>query len=208
MSTTTMPSTKPVEPEVHPVDRVQRGQYASVDAMMADLTKSPDDLAEFRRVAGDRALLDSLVAIRIKKGLSQKDIAQRMECTQSRISKLENGTDSNTTIGDFKAYAHAIGLDATLMLLRKHSKLADLVKTHTLMIRHAFDRLLEIAADDESMKEGTKKLAIEVTIENFKTMLNALDIQIETGEEKLQLPPMRGDFTSAIRRTDCELVYS
>jgi transcriptional regulator with XRE-family HTH domain len=194
-----------------PVPRVERGEFASVDEMMTALCQSPDELRDYRQMAQDRVALDTLVATRIKRGLSQKDIAQRMECTQSRISKLEHGLDSTTSVGDLRAYAQAIGLDVALLFVRKQTKLADLVKVHTLMIRRAFDRMQALAATDESMKKGVQQLAINVFFENLKTTLNSLEIQLENGDEKLQLPavPLRdSSVTVSVNGELHDLVYA
>lgn len=194
-----------------PIEPVQRGEFTSIDGLMAAYSKSADDLQAYRLRAKDRILLDSLIAFRIKRGLSQKDVAQRMQCTQSRISKFENGLDSTTTIGDLRAYAQAIGQDISLLLVRKQTKLADLVKVHTLMIRKAFDKLLSLAADDHTLKTGTKHLAMEVLFENLKTTLNTFEIQLESGDEKLQLPPVpiRDEFvTASVNGESHEMVFT
>lgn len=44
-------------------------------------------------------------------GLSQKDVALKLGCTQSRISKLESMTDADLRIGDLSKYAEVLGLE-------------------------------------------------------------------------------------------------
>ena len=55
-----------------------------------------------------RTVLKSLIAQRVVRNISQEDIAQRLGCTASRVSKLENSRDSDLTLGELAAYASAL----------------------------------------------------------------------------------------------------
>ena len=55
------------------------------------------------------AILRSLMAKRIAKGVSQGDIAERLGCSQSRVSKLERGTDGDLKLEELAAYGEATG---------------------------------------------------------------------------------------------------
>ena len=83
-------------------------QYASVAELVRDV--APDietrDASE-KRIAG-RKLVKHLMAMRAVRELSQKDIANQLDCTQSRISKLEQSLDDEVRLGDFRAYAKAV----------------------------------------------------------------------------------------------------
>lgn len=54
-------------------------------------------------------LVAALKAERVKAGLTQKDVAARMYCTQSRVSKLEASRPGDWSIRDLAAYAFALG---------------------------------------------------------------------------------------------------
>ncbi len=61
------------------------------------------------RVAGQRTLvITQLVCQRLSAELSQKDVARRMGRTQSWVSKFEDRTDAELTLGDIQAYCQAI----------------------------------------------------------------------------------------------------
>jgi DNA-binding transcriptional regulator YiaG len=61
------------------------------------------------RVAGQRtAVITRLVCQRLSAELSQKDVARRMGRTQSWVSKFEDRTDAELTLGDIQAYCQAI----------------------------------------------------------------------------------------------------
>lgn len=61
------------------------------------------------RVAGQRTVvITQLVCQRLSAELSQKDVARRMGRTQSWVSKFEDRTDAELTLGDIQAYCQAI----------------------------------------------------------------------------------------------------
>ena len=61
------------------------------------------------RAAGVRTIvITDLVCQRLSAGLSQKDVARRMNRTQSWVSKFEDRLDAELTLGDIQAYCQAI----------------------------------------------------------------------------------------------------
>ena len=61
------------------------------------------------RAAGERTkVITQLVCQRLSAGLSQKDVARRMDRTQSWVSKFEDRLDAELTLGDIQAYCQAI----------------------------------------------------------------------------------------------------
>lgn len=55
------------------------------------LLSDPKVKKEFDRLAPRYAVISKLIAIRLKKGLTQKDIAEKMGTKQSAIARLESG---------------------------------------------------------------------------------------------------------------------
>jgi transcriptional regulator with XRE-family HTH domain len=203
--------TSPSSPtEVTPLAPTSHG-FSSVESLLTHLGTPADEVSRFREKANDRLLLDHLVAYRVKCGYSQKDMAQHLNCSQSKISKFENGLDSTTEIGEARRYAKVIGIDLSLFVTRHHTKLADQVRIHTEMIRKLLNQLLTLAAGDESMRNGTKKLAVDAIVENLKPVLNLFEIQLKTADEKVQFPVVEAqeyyfDSAVAVERREAELV--
>src|SRR5438270_832611 len=93
-------------------------QYKNVTEMATDLS---EDKASGERVAKairERAMVDMLMALRTRENMSQTDIAERMGCTQSKVSKLESSIDDDLRLGDFRAYATALGFQMTVRLVK------------------------------------------------------------------------------------------
>src|SRR4051812_41510922 len=83
-------------------------------------TVSPEIRQALEKRLQQREVVKSLIAKRAVQGLSQTDIAAKMKCSQSRISKLENGTDADLRLDDLFSYLEALGLDATIQVHRRN----------------------------------------------------------------------------------------
>lgn len=68
-------------------------------------------------------MIDTLIELRIFSGLSQKDIAKKMHCSQSRISKLENTKSKDVRLGDLQDYIEALGYTLTIRFFDHKQKL-------------------------------------------------------------------------------------
>lgn len=80
--------------------------YASVAAMLEGLGASKahrGDVAELERNCRTTA---QLACMRMSAGITQEQMAEALWCTQSRISKLESGTDADLTLKDIQDYCH------------------------------------------------------------------------------------------------------
>jgi transcriptional regulator with XRE-family HTH domain len=64
-----------------------------------------------------RRILKDLMVLRAGRGLSQGDVAAKMGCTQSRISKLESSKDADLSLGVLAGYASAVGCRVKVVLL-------------------------------------------------------------------------------------------
>lgn len=67
------------------------------------------ETAQRVRAAGERTkVITHLVCQRLKAGLSQKEVAIRLRRTQSWVSKFEDRTDAELTLGEIQAYCQAV----------------------------------------------------------------------------------------------------
>ena len=83
-------------------------RYRNVEDLRKAGIISPET-ARRVRAAGERTkVITQLVCQRLSSGLSQKDVARRMDRTQSWVSKFEDRLDAELTLGDIQAYCQAI----------------------------------------------------------------------------------------------------
>jgi predicted XRE-type DNA-binding protein len=99
----------------------KRKTFSSVSEMVHEASGDDGFAAAYERRLAERRIIKDLMIKRATSGMSQKDIARSFGCTQSRISKLENMTDSDLTIGDLAKYSRALGLELRITLAPKDS---------------------------------------------------------------------------------------
>jgi transcriptional regulator with XRE-family HTH domain len=63
-------------------------------------------------------LIDRIVLERESQGLSQKEVAKRLRCHQSWVSKFEARKDDDIRIGDLRRYASVLGLEVKTFIAR------------------------------------------------------------------------------------------
>jgi transcriptional regulator with XRE-family HTH domain len=103
-------------------------------------------------------LVNALVGMRIGKGVSQRDIAEAMGCTPSKISKLEAGSDSTMKWGDVCAYLSALGMNMNIMFDDSALPAADRIKQCVLRAHELLEDLVRLAEEVDDDTEITDKI--------------------------------------------------
>ena len=87
----------------------------TLKALKRELLKSPGVQAAYEAQSTEFSIVHELIAARIRAGLTQHQLAERMGTTQSVIARLEGGkrTPSMSTV---QRYAQAAGCKAVLRL--------------------------------------------------------------------------------------------
>lgn len=89
--------------------------YRSVDEMLR--RHGYRRVAEaVRQLSAKTKLIDQLIVARVAAGLTQAQMAAKLRCSQSRISKIEDSNDADLSLGDIQAYARTVGLKFQLDL--------------------------------------------------------------------------------------------
>jgi transcriptional regulator with XRE-family HTH domain len=157
-------------------------RYGSVTEMVNEIIEDDDFCREFERASADRTLSATLFAMRCKQGLTQAELAKRMGCAQSRISKLENAGTAGVRVSDLVAYAQALGLQLSVGFLSEMNA-AERVKYHALEIKRSLDHLAELAHEDSAIFEGVKKFYAEYLENVVRLFEDSVDrLPGETGE--------------------------
>ncbi|MFT4060280.1 MAG: helix-turn-helix transcriptional regulator [Legionella sp.] len=77
--------------------------------------KNPAVKAEYDLLESEFALIDTLLSMRKKSGLTQDEIAKRMGTQKGNISRLERG-GSNPSWNTIQNYAHACGFEVSMKI--------------------------------------------------------------------------------------------
>lgn len=76
--------------------------------------KDPKFVAEYEALAPEFEVAGALIRARAQAGMTQADVAAKMDVTQSRISKMEGGI--NVSVDALKRYAEATGTTLNISL--------------------------------------------------------------------------------------------
>tara|TARA_R110002153_G_scaffold150492_2_gene302017 strand:+ start:294 stop:572 length:279 start_codon:yes stop_codon:yes gene_type:complete len=74
---------------------------------------------EYEKLETEFNLIDQLLTMRNKAGLTQEQLAERMHTQKSNISRLEKG-NTNPSWSTLLKYAHACGFELTLKSQKVH----------------------------------------------------------------------------------------
>jgi len=137
------------------MNKAKKTGFSSV----ADLARSafkddPDLVEELEEDLSSRQVVRALSAMRSARNVSQAEIASQLKCSQSKVSKIENGVDADLSVGELEAYARALDCDVVLTFQKRHSTSADRVKQHAFAIKRELDDLARIAGDDSTLRKG------------------------------------------------------
>ena len=138
--------------------------YKSVSELLKNLPGNEQVAKLLEKEIKARKLVKLLFFLRCKENLSQKQLAQKMGCTQSRISKIEASLDEELTIKDIRDYAKALNLEIELNFNDASMKLVDRIKYHAFRIKGYLEQLSNLSKDDEAIEAGVKKFYKEVFV--------------------------------------------
>ena len=116
-------------------------------------------------------LVRCLISMRAKAGLTQSEVAQKMKCSQSRVSKIEHGLDDDISIGELDAYTKAVGFRFELSFTNTSGNAAGLIKHHIITANALLQRIIKLAENDKEMLTGADAFSIEMLV-NFCRLLD------------------------------------
>jgi transcriptional regulator with XRE-family HTH domain len=149
--------------------------YKSVEDMVRGVLGDKDG-DKFEKEQAARELANNLSAIRCLKNLSQAELAKKIGCSQSAISKIEHSKDAMISIGELQMYAQALELQVIISFENQGECAVNKIKYHAAEIRKQLDILSHAAGKDVKIFEGVAKFFNEA-------MLNVLAIFAESAKK-------------------------
>lgn len=158
-------------------------RYASVSELLLKESVDEEIRKEVASLNAETVIVRRLVALRAGAGMTQTDLAKKLGCTQSRISKIEASKDEDITLGVIRDYVQATGSRIGIFCGKPVSHV-EAVKNHALSIRRHLESLADIAQKHDEL---------EPHIQGFfgEAFFNILSILSECQN---QMPNGRGDF--------------
>lgn len=147
-------------------------QYKDVAEMIRDATGDNEVAKELEHNIKQRTIIKQLMAMRAVKGMTQGEVAEKMGCTQSRVSKLERGTDNDLRLSDLRDYLNAIDHNMMLVFVSRNTSLLAQVKWHVSMIKSGLHKLLGLANGDEAINRGVVRAYVETMSDILKMLIS------------------------------------
>ena len=122
----------------------------------------------------EKSLSKFLFALRCDNKLTQKQLADKIGCSQSRISKIESAYDREITVKDLLDYANALGLQLELGYRTRGVKIVDLIKFHAVKIKMYLEHLSTLAQKDEALNESIGQFHDEVLFNMIKFITDSV----------------------------------
>jgi transcriptional regulator with XRE-family HTH domain len=150
-------------------------RYASVK----DLMQGEDIPAEVKERVSDiernTRLVQMISELRVRAGLTQEEMAKKLDLSQSQVSKIEHGRDEDLTIAVLRAYSDATGGRIGVVIGKPLSHVES-VKAYALGMRDHMLALARMANEHEEMERDIKAFFGEA-------FFNILDILARCGEQ-------------------------
>jgi len=168
-------------------------RYKSVTAML-DAQNIPAEIREgIQKLAGTTRVVDELCLMRTRAGLTQAQIAERIGCTQSRISKLEGSVDRDLSLGEIFDYVKATGSQVSIGIGKPLTHVQS-VKSHAAGIRRHLTSLADLAKKHDELEPEIQSFFGEA----FFNLLNILsecqgEMERDLGETELEVFSQRDE---------------
>lgn len=85
----------------------------SVQSLKKRALMNAEVKSEYDKLESEFRLIDQLLTMRTKAGLTQEQVAEKMQTQKSNVSRLETG-NTNPSWSTLLKYAHACGFELTL----------------------------------------------------------------------------------------------
>ncbi len=90
-------------------------------------------------------IVNNLLRLRLRKGVSQKELSKSMGCDSSKISRIEAGNDLQLKIGDISQYASALGVQMNVVFEDTTLPVAEQIKCNVFSIHEKLEQLVGLA---------------------------------------------------------------
>lgn len=140
---------------------------SSIAEMLEDIGVDKAFVDSVNEAIAARELVDQMIILRHRAGLTQGQMAEMMGVSQSAISKLERSPDSEVTLDQIAKYLSATKQKMYVTILPEEENIVGEVKYFVHMIKERLDQLVEIAngqPHDTSISQGINNFWGELAI--------------------------------------------
>lgn len=168
--------------------------HISVREMLEDIGVDRDVIDTVEDVHRQK-VSNALAKIRLSSGLTQKEMAELLKCTQGRISKLETGKDDDLRLRDLSDYAQAAHVSLSVTIGPQNC--AEAIKHHLFTVKQHIDQLVTL--------DNGKDVALSHGIQRFLDQI-LWNVAKLIGSSKQALK--KADAQKASRPAEIEIISS
>ena len=136
-------------------------KYKNVAELLGEVSDDKEFNKSVENGINTKKIARMLFAMRCHAGLNQAQVAERMKCTQGKISKIENTLDVDISIGDLMNYCSAVNMRVEIGFFDKRLNMVETVKYYYFRLKGLLDKLIDSAKGDEVMERGVEKFTRE-----------------------------------------------
>ncbi len=152
-----------------PATRPKR--FASVRDLVKATAADDGQVREFDRRIKGAVIVNALIRTRAAAGMIQADVAEKMTCTQSAVSKLEHAADAELTLQDIASYLHATGGRLNLGVGKQPNRV-ERIKELAICLKGELESLADLSSnsDDPSIRQSINGFFGEAWFNLFKIL--------------------------------------
>jgi transcriptional regulator with XRE-family HTH domain len=181
-------------------------RFASVYALVkATLEDKGQAEAICQKIAGAQ-IVNAMIRSRAAAGLTQAEVAQKMNCTQSAVSKLEHSSDAELTLQDIATYLRATGGRLNIAV-GKQANRVERIKELATGLKHELEALADLSStsDDASIRKSINGFFGEAWFNLFSIMCTATAKLPKEEEDTSLLSLIEGEFFDPIANEKSKL---
>lgn len=117
----------------------------STAMLAASLTSDPGAATRVETHQTETRFVRVLIAMRVEKKLSQKELAEKMGCSPSKVCRMEASADKSLNLGDVMLYAKALGVNMSVLFDDPALPAAERIKHHVFAVHDLLEHLVKLA---------------------------------------------------------------
>lgn len=154
-------------------------KYKNVKSMLEATGVSKATQKKVAEELHSKNLSHFLSTVRCEKKLTQKELAARLNWSQTKVSNIESTYNENMNMGDFMAFLNACGLTVGIEVFDKDVTIVEKIKFYALKIQNYLSQLCDMAKGDTLMIEAIRdfheeaELNLNRIVRKSKSLLGA-----------------------------------
>jgi len=167
----------------------QPKRFASVTDLVKATAANDQQVNEFERMLAHSVIVNALIRTRADAGMTQAEVGEKMECTQSAVSKLEHSQDGDLTIRDMASYLNATGGRLNIGIGKQPNRVEQ-IKELAICLKAELEGLADLSSnsDDLAIRQNINGFFGEAWFNLFKILCDATSKLPEESEQELNAP--------------------